>query len=176
MTHSNQVQGVVSLHLVSSPNEFLWHLIFHRLREHFSYCGTVYLVIIVPIPHNGYTISKFKSRYGNIPSVVKHPPGQKHLHWYTLVESGPKADLWIQHPDGSTGSCQTIEANQNEQVVHQRKRPLLMMCTTVCQSPSKCLCHHSSFWRRFVTYAIFWLTTFSRQHFISLSNHTYGTH
>ena len=33
------------------------------------------------------------------------------------------------------------------------------------QSPSKCLCHHSSFWRRFVTYAIFWLTKFSRKHF-----------
>ena len=44
------------------------------------------------------------------------------------------------------------------------------------QSPSKCLCHHSSFWRRFVTYAIFWLTKFSRKHFVSLSNHTYGTH
>ena len=47
---------------------------------------------------------------------------------------------------------------------------------TRSQSPSKCLCHHSSFWRRFVTYAIFLLTTFSRQHFVSLSNHTYGTH
>ena len=33
------------------------------------------------------------------------------------------------------------------------------------QSPSKCLCHRSSFWRRFVTYAIFWLTKFSRKHF-----------
>ena len=30
------------------------------------------------------------------------------------------------------------------------------------QSPSKSLCHRSSFWRRFVTYAIFWLTKFSR--------------
>ena len=30
------------------------------------------------------------------------------------------------------------------------------------QSPSKSLCHRSSFWRRFVTYAIFWLTEFSR--------------
>ena len=33
------------------------------------------------------------------------------------------------------------------------------------QSPSKCLCHRSSFWRRFVTYAIFLLTKFSRKHF-----------
>ena len=33
------------------------------------------------------------------------------------------------------------------------------------QSPSKCLCHRSSFWRRFVTYANFWLTKFSRKHF-----------
>ena len=31
------------------------------------------------------------------------------------------------------------------------------------QSPSKCLCHRSSFWRRFVTYAIFWLIKFSRK-------------
>ena len=44
------------------------------------------------------------------------------------------------------------------------------------QSPSKSLCHSSSFWRRFVTYAIFLLTKFSRKHSVSLSNHAYGTH
>ena len=44
------------------------------------------------------------------------------------------------------------------------------------QSPSKCLCHRSSFWRRFVTYAIFLVTKFSRKHFASLSNHTHGRH
>ena len=44
------------------------------------------------------------------------------------------------------------------------------------QSPSKSLCHRSSFLRRSVTYAIFWLTKFSKKRFVFLSNHTYGTH
>ena len=48
--------------------------------------------------------------------------------------------------------------------VSTRRHPCQGLCTPHAgsQSPSKSLCHRSFFWRRFVTYAIFWLTKFKK--------------
>ena len=41
-------------------------------------------------------------------------------------------------------------------------QPWFALCLLCSQTPSKSLCHRSSFWRRFITYTIFWLTKFSK--------------
>ena len=56
----------------------------------------------------------------------------------------------------------------------RRQRTRQVIRQALMQYPG--LCHRSHFWRRFITYVIFYWQSLKKKHLVSLNNHTYETH